>query len=97
MDNVGAATALVGVSVFQIHNLYSQHAGTLADARQAAPNDPETAQRLRDADVLTGALVLLVGATVSGVTRSPKPFWLAASAFGVVSIYYHAACASEGV
>lgn len=96
MDNVGVATALVGASVFQIHNLYTQHAGSLAEVRQAPANDPQTLQQLRDADVLTGALVFIVGGTIAKVTRSQTPLWLAFASFGVVSVYYHAACASEG-
>lgn len=97
MDNVGAATALVGASVFSIHNLYQTHAGSLEDARRAAAGDAVTMQRLRDADILTGALVFIVGGTVAKVTRSSTPLWLAVTAFGVVAVYYHAAAASEGV
>ena len=96
MDNVGVATALVGASVFQVHNLYTQHAGTLSDVRQAPANDAATLQRLRDADILTGAIVFIVGGTVAKVTRSSTPLWLSLASFGVVSIYYHAACANEG-
>lgn len=97
MDNVGVATALVGASIFQIHNLYTQHAGSLKDARSAPANDAATVQRLKDADLLTGALVFLVGGTVSKVSRSSTPLWLALTSFGVVSVYYHMACANEGV
>lgn len=96
MDNVGVATALVGASIFQVHSVYTQHAGSLAEVRQAPANDAATAQRLRDADVLTGALVIIVGGTISKVTRSSTPLWLSLASFGVVSIYYHAACISEG-
>lgn len=97
MENVGVATALVGASVFQIHSLYTQHAGSLKDARNAPANDADTVQRLRDADILTGSVVLIVGGTVSKVTRSSTPLWLALTSFGVVSVYYHMACASERI
>jgi len=97
MNNVGVATALVGASVYEIHNLYVKHAGSLSDARSAPANDPATVQRLRDADILTGALVVIVGGTVSKVTGSTAPLWLAVASLGVVAVYYHSACASEGV
>lgn len=95
-NNVGAATALVGLSVFQIHNLYASHAGQLEDSRQSSPNDRVVAQRLRDADILTGVLAFMVGSTVSRITRSSTPLWLTLSAYGVVAVYYHSAHMSEG-
>lgn len=88
---IGGATALVGAAVFQIHSQYTTHAGSLADAREASMNDPKTRQRISDADVLTGGLVLLVGGSVSYFTRSVVPIAIAIIGFGLISVYYHAA------
>lgn len=94
---VAAAVGITGASVFAIHGIYTQHAGTLSDARSAPAGDPETRQRLSDADILTGALALVVGGTLTAVTRRPEPIALAVVALAVVAVYYHAACESQNV
>lgn len=93
---IGTACAIAGVAVFSIHGVYTQHAGSLNAARQA-PDDPATNERLRDADILTGGLVVLVGGALAIMTKAPHPLVLSLLAFGVVATYYHVACASHGV
>lgn len=91
---IGGATALVGAAIFQIHSQYTQHAGSLSDARGADPSDLGARQRILDADVLTGGLVLLVGGSVSVFTRSAVPLALALAGFLLISAYYHATLVS---
>lgn len=92
---VAAAVAITGASVFAIHGVYTQHAGTLYDARSAPAGDGDTRRRLTDADILTGGLALLVGGTLTGVTRRPEPIILAGVALAIVALYYHAVCESS--
>jgi hypothetical protein len=94
---IGAACALVGASVFSIHQVYCGHAGSLNDVRTAAPGDTATAERLRDADMLTGGLVAIVGGVLLGVTKRPEPLVIATSAFLLTALYYHRTCNSPSV
>lgn len=87
---VGAATALVGVGIFQIHGLYVEHAGSLNDMRENTGSDVEAQQRLRDADILAGSMTLLAGGALSLAVNKWYPFAIAGIAYGIVSIYYHA-------
>lgn len=94
---IGAATALVGAGVYQIHDCYTKHAGPLTDVRNAATDSYETAQRLLDADTLTGGLTLLAGGALALATGKVTPMVLALLAFGLVAYYYHAALRSVPV
>lgn len=94
---IGTGLAIAGVAVFSIHGVYTQHAGSLSDARTAPPGDSATHERLRDADILTGGLVLLVGGSLAVMTKAPHPFLLAVLAFGVIALYYHATLSSQSV
>jgi hypothetical protein len=89
--DLGIALAITGAAVFSIHTVYTQHAGTLSDARTAPSNDPGTRQRLTDADLLTGGLVLLVGGGLAGMTGKPHALVFAVAAFAIVALYYHGA------
>lgn len=92
---VGAACAVAGAAVFSIHGMYAQHAGSLYECRKAMPGDVATRTRLLDADILTGSLVLVVGGTLTAITKRKSPLLLALTAFGVTSFYYHAVCNSD--
>lgn len=86
----GAAIALVGAAVFEIHKMYVNHAGPLSDARASSGDDTGMRAKLADADILTGTTALTVGATVSVVTGKGAPLLLAVLGFLIVSCYYHA-------
>lgn len=94
---VGAATGLVAVGIFQIHGLYTEHAGSLHDMRCASGSDAEAQQQLRDADVLAGSMTLLAGGALSLAVRKWYPLAIAGIAYGVVSVYYHAALQQPAV
>jgi hypothetical protein len=94
---IGAATALVGAGVYQIHDAYLKHAGPLNDVRNSVQGSAETLQRLVDADTLTGGLTLLAGGALSIATGSWYPVALGLLAFGLVAWYYHAALAAPAV
>jgi hypothetical protein len=94
-SELGAASALAGAAIFSIHGMYAQHAGSLADCRNATPGDAVIATKLKDADILTGSLVLVVGGMLTYITKSKAPLVLAISAFAVTSTYYHLVCNSE--
>jgi hypothetical protein len=86
---IGAATALVGVGIFQIHNLYTEHAGSLHDMRQASSDDVNAQQQLRDADCLGGAMTLLAGGALSLAVHKWYPLAIAGAAYLIVCGYYH--------
>lgn len=94
---IGAATALVGAGIFQIHDAYTQHAGPLCEVRNAAVGSKETLQKLVDADVLSGGIALLAGGGLALATGKVYPLVLAVVAFGLVAWYYHAALNSHPV
>lgn len=87
---IGASTALVGAGIFSIHSHYKDHAGPLADIRSASPTDKGACQRVLDADILTGGLVILVGGSLSYMTGKASPMVLAVLGFALISVYYHA-------
>src|SRR5882724_8552357 len=88
---VGAATALVGVGIFQIHGMYTQHAGSLHDVRQSSSQDADAHQCLRDADILAGGMTLLAGGALSLAIHQAYPLVIAGVAYGLVATYYHVA------
>lgn len=94
---IGAATAIVGAGVYQIHDCYTKHAGSLHDVRQSAPGSLAASQKLMDADCLTGGLTLLAGGALSIATGRVYPVLLAGLAFGLVAWYYHAALRAPSV
>lgn len=94
---IGAATALVGAGIFQIHDAYVKHAGPLTNVRNAPQGSAETLQRLVDADVLAGGITLLAGGGLAIATGKWYPLALAAIAFGLVAYYYHAALSAHPV
>jgi len=94
---IGAATALVGAGVYQIHDCYVKHAGPLNDVRNAPIGSLATKQRLLDADCLAGGLTLLAGGAISIATGKPYPMLIAVLAFSLVAWYYHAASNSHPV
>ena len=87
----GAGAALVGIGIFQIHDMYSRHAGPLADMRQSDSSDVAARQRIADADTLTVSMALLAGGALSISTRQWSPVIIAATAFVLTSAYYHSA------
>ena len=88
---MGTAIALVGAGIFQIHDAYSGHAGKLNDVRNATPGDNSTRLRLQDADVLVGAIALVVGGSLTLASAKVYPLFLAVLGFALVSSYYHLA------
>lgn len=95
MDN-SAGAAFVGIAVASIHGMYTQHAGSLADCRQASSDSVATAQRLQDADMLTGVLVGITGLALLGLTKRIEPLVISLAAYGATSFYYHRAYNMEG-
>jgi hypothetical protein len=95
MDN-SAGAAFVGIAVASIHSIYTQHAGSLCDCRQAASDSLEVSQRLQDADMLTGILVGITGLALLGLTRRVEPLVISLAAYGATSFYYHRAFNMDG-
>jgi hypothetical protein len=86
-----AAIGLVGIGVFQIHDIYSQHAGTLDAMRHSSPSDISSVMKLQDADILVGALTLIVGGSLSLASGKVFPLGLAVGAYLLIAAYYHSA------
>jgi hypothetical protein len=88
---MGSAIALVGAGIFQIHDVYTQHAGSLADIRQSSNHDLLAVTKLQDADVLVGAITLVVGGSISLATGKVYPLALAVLGYALIAAYYHSA------
>lgn len=87
----GAAAALIGIGIFQIHDVYCKHAGDLHDIRQMPSTSVDARQRVSDADVIAGGMAVLAGSAFSITTRKWYPIGIALIAFGLSSAYYHRA------
>jgi hypothetical protein len=89
--SMDAAIGLVGIGVFQIHDIYSQHAGSLDEMRHASPSDLSHVMKLQDADILVGAITLIVGGSLSLASGKVFPLGLAVGAYFLIAAYYHSA------
>jgi hypothetical protein len=88
---MGAAIAVVGAGIFQIHDMYTKHAGPLDDVRAALPGDAGVSAQLTDADVLVGSTALIVGGAITLATGKIAPLILSIVGYLLVAGYYHAA------
>lgn len=85
----GTAIAVISFAVLEVFRTYQSTAPKLSEVRAAPVDDWDTAQRLLDADVMSGMIVVLMG--LAGVVllnkRAPLVFliltWLC------VAGYYH--------
>ena len=89
--DVGPSTALIGAGIFSIHSHYQNNAGPLSEVRKASADNMQVKQKVMDADILTGGLVLLTGGSLAYLTQSSTPLILAILGFALISGYYHAA------
>lgn len=92
---ITAAAAFAGATVYSIHDVYTKHAPSLQDCRQADAGDALVRQALQDADFLTGMLVGIAGGVLAVSTKRVEPLLIAAMAYGVTSLYYHRACEGD--
>lgn len=88
----GTAIGLVGLGIFQIHDAYTKHAGSLSDARESKPG---ARVRMQDADILVGATALVVGGALSLASKQAFPIMLAILGFAIISGYYHLALSTN--
>lgn len=90
-----AATAVVGLAVFQLWTAWTNNAPSLAEAREAEPGDASVRQKLIDADLLVGGLAVMVGAVLAVMTRDMTALLLMLVVFGCLSMWHHAVLAAE--
>lgn len=89
------ASAVVGLCAFQLWQAWNANAPSLADAREAAPDDVTIRQKLMDADLLVGGLAFIIGTVVSVMTRDITALLIIMIVFGSVSGWHHAVLAAE--
>ena len=93
VENNGAmlgAAAITGFAVWNLHDAYCRVAPQLTELRDADCNGAMYRQRVLDADVYTGGLALLAGATASWLSKSWVPLAVLVAALAWVS-YFHRA------
>jgi len=83
-----AATALVGL-VWSANDAYQTACPSLKELREAPANDPETLQRLIDADMTVGIPALIAGAVASFVMKSWLPLVIVIVACVAIGAYHH--------
>ena len=93
----GAASALVGVSLWQLYNAYTNTAPDLKTVRAASNTDSDCATMLRDTEISVGTFAILAGVAMSWLMRSWIPALLLSAGFLVLSIQYHSALNRKGL
>ena len=86
---MGAASALIGVAAFEVWKAWNNSAPSISEMRTAEPDDISTRQKLLDAEITVGALVLIVGGTYAGVTRNLSPLLIMVVVLGALAFFHH--------
>lgn len=85
----GAAIAVISFAVLEVFRTYQATAPKLSEVRLAAADDWETAQRLLDADVMSGMIVALMGMAGVVLMNKKSPLIFLILTWVMVAGYYH--------
>lgn len=91
----GAAVGLVGLAIFQMHDLYVKHAPDLPAVRSATHSDIAIRQAILDADILTFGIGVVVGGSICLLTHSYLPIVFTVSAAVLLSFYWRSVLNGE--
>lgn len=91
------ALGVIGLSTFQLAQLWTDHAPALSAVRNAGGNDLAVAQQLMDAEFLVGGFVVLIGAAFIVLTGDWIPLVLLGLAFGALVGWYHQVLTAHAV
>jgi hypothetical protein len=88
--NRDAATAIAGFAGFQLLTLWNNNAPSLQDVRAKPAGDTATAAKLRDADMLVGGTVVILGGAIYLFSGDATTLLVMATVFVGVSLWNHA-------
>lgn len=83
------AAAVVGLTTYELWQAWHNNAPTLAQVREASPNDIAIRQRLLDADITVGSLAILIGVTYGILTKDVTALIVLLCVFGALSFFHH--------
>ena len=83
------AAAILGLAGFEMVQAWGQVAPSLADLRDADPEDGGIKRQLLDVDILFAALVVLFGLSFAWLTGNYTVLMMMLVIFGIVSFWYH--------
>lgn len=85
----GAAIAVISFAVLEVFRTYQSTAPKLSEVRSAPSDDWDTAQRLIDADVMSGMIVALMGLAGVVLMNKKSPLVFLVLTWLMVAGYYH--------
>jgi hypothetical protein len=85
----GAAIAVISFAVLEVFRTYQNTAPKLSEVRMAPSDDWDVAQRLLDADVMTGMIVVLMGLAGVVLLNRKGPLVFLILTWIMVAGYYH--------
>lgn len=89
------AAAVIGMAGFQLIQVWNANAPTLADMRNAQPDDVSMRQQLMDADFLVGGLALILGVSFAVAAKDYTALLVMLGIFGSLSLWYHMVLGAE--
>jgi len=87
--------ATLGYTTVEVVKLWRDAAPSLEDMRAAGPGDAEMAQRVLDANFLGAGLAILLGGTVSYMSRSWVPLILSLGTLAYMAFWYRSVLSSD--
>lgn len=94
MDDSTAA-AVVGFATFELWRSWNQTAPSLSEMRAAEPDSIELRQRLLDAGLSVGTLVLFIGLAMLFLTGNPLVLVLLTGMFAILAIWHNAVLTAD--
>ena len=79
----------LGLGAFQLSGVWNDTAPTLAQLRNAAPDDIIIRQQLVDADYSVGTLAVAVGLIITILTKDVTPLLVLLALFAILSVWSH--------
>lgn len=95
VGNKELALTVAGIATWQFLAAYNANAPSLAEVRDAPPNDPTVKRQLLDADLLVGGTALVLGTTVAVMTKDRTALTVLLVMFGSTSLLHHWILAQE--
>lgn len=84
------AVGVAGLAVFQLVDLWTDHAPTLEQCRAALPGDVHLRNRLLDSEILAAGIAVLVGGALRYTSGTWTPALLLGATLGGLAFWYSA-------
>lgn len=92
-----AATAVVGLAVFQLWDVWHKNAPSLEECRRSHPADDGTRQGLLDAELTVGTLAVTTGSILAFLTHDVTALIIMVGIFAVLVFMHHWILASTPI